>query len=80
MKYRIVECNDGKSQWYEIYYRFMFVWFPVTTVFFNGGVPNTRMFSTKEQAEYWVSLRIPVTDKLVAAPPVERRVVSEYGN
>lgn len=78
MKYRIVECNDGKEQWYEVYYRFMFMWFPVTTVLFINGAPMTRMFSTKEQAEYWVSLRVPVANKLAAPPPVERKVVSEY--
>ena len=79
MKYRIVECNDGKSQWYEVYYRFMFMWFPVTTVFFSNGIPATRMFATKEQAEYWVSLRVPVATKLEdATPAVERKVISEY--
>lgn len=80
MKYRIVECKDGKSQWYEIYYQVMFMWFPVMSVPFKRGVPKPRTFSTKEQAEFWVSLRIPVTDELVAASPVERRVVSEHGN
>lgn len=78
MKYRIVECNDSKSQWYEIYYRFMFMWFPVTSVFIEAGMPTTRRFTSKEQVEYWVSLRVPVANKIAASPPVERKVISEY--
>lgn len=80
MKYRIVECDNGKSQWYEVYYRYLFMWFPVNTISPGGCAPNPRIFSTKEQAEHWVSLRISTTDKLVQQPPVERRVVSEYDN
>ena len=80
MKYRIVECTNKKETWYEVYYKFLFMWFPVTTVFVNhDGFPATRVFATKEQAEYWVSLRVPVATKLEdATPVVERKVISEY--
>lgn len=78
MKYRIVECTDGTNEWYEIYYRFLFMWFPVTTALFTGGELTTRQFATKAQAEYWVSARMPVTRKSTEPAPVQRKVVSEY--
>ena len=78
MKYRIVECTDGTSQWYEIYYRFLFMWFPVTSTLFTAGELTTRQFATKAQAEYWVSIRMPLTRKSFEPAPVQRKVVSEY--
>ena len=79
MKFRVVHCKHDSTEWYEVYYRALFMWFPVTTSFFASGQRDIRQFATKEQAVYWIDMRKPAKkDSVTLSPTVSRTVIQEY--